>query len=716
MLSFFLLCSLWGITSASLVNTSIGAIFVPQTPVVLRTTDVKTWLFIPFPEGVTINKTQVQDIFEGHWSEMDEIWSKYSTSKYFWGSAHSPPDHLSQSISRLCGDYKLTAGWIDAQRKMMQALEHQMTLTNEVRQRLIERAQMMVNSTEPVWSRQPKFWAPVVAGAAVATVLEPALREEGCKILSVFGLCKDHKAKMIEELHSALGANKENLKQLSEISRDAIFALESRVEATKENLRLLSTESDTNFAQIRSEMSRMLDWQRELVKWKNDCQKGGFAHSFRTVLEWANGTNYLTGLINEVSSYRMGLLTYEREMSDALEVLIHGRLPVSMVPPDDLATILNQIEKNKLREAIPREFLMSYYSFELVNSVHATGRGLHIEWRVPLHPLTDGLHATYRAIATLRPIENTTTGSRFKLKKTILLVSQQKTTYAEADDLDIIHHCDGNSKLKLCQRSFATTSRPQTGCLSSLFTGMEGHVLEQCEQKVETLPTQPRTVSLGLSTFLVEAPNNAYTWINISSVSGHRSIIPGCISCVIRPPCSGYLEHPNGIQLVPSGDDCEVEDPGDVKEVVQPGLWRDVLGLIAEIAPRDDDGIQSQSILDEVTSELLGAPRGGNLSEKLRTVATPIIQRWAKDTPPKSANTHGQQVTWMVGSIVLFCCFLLSITIIVFGLVWWNPRGQHQQPQTEPPGALAPPPSPGPDDQLSDVEPRNPNTSRFSPA
>ena len=88
---------------------------------------------------------------------------------------------------------------------------------------------------------------------------------------------------------------------------------------------------------------------------------------------------------------------------------------------------------------------MSYYSFELVNSVHATERGLHIEWRVPLHSLTDGLHATYRAIATLRPIENTTTGSRFNLKKTILLVSQQKTTYAEADDLDIKHHCDGTA-------------------------------------------------------------------------------------------------------------------------------------------------------------------------------------------------------------------------------------------------------------------------------
>ena len=114
MLSYvILLFSLGTIPSASLVNTSIGAVFVPQTPVVLRTTDVKTWLFIPFPEGVTINKTQVQDVFEGHWSEMDRIWSTYSTSKVVWGHANIPPDQLSQSVSRLFGDYRLTAGWID---------------------------------------------------------------------------------------------------------------------------------------------------------------------------------------------------------------------------------------------------------------------------------------------------------------------------------------------------------------------------------------------------------------------------------------------------------------------------------------------------------------------------------------------------------------------------------------------------------------------------
>ena len=75
------------------------------------------------------------------------------------GSAHSPSDHLSQSISRLCGNYILADGWIDAHRKMMHALEHQMSQTNEVRHRLSEQAQIMINSTAPVWSRPARFWA-----------------------------------------------------------------------------------------------------------------------------------------------------------------------------------------------------------------------------------------------------------------------------------------------------------------------------------------------------------------------------------------------------------------------------------------------------------------------------------------------------------------------------------------------------------------------------
>ena len=186
---------------------------------------------------------------------------------------------------------------------------------------------------------------------------------------------------------------------------------------------------------------------------------------------------------------------------------------------------------------------------------------------------------------------------------------------------------------------------------------MEGHVLEQCDQKVETSKSLLRATNVfgGSSQ---QGPH----FDQYQHVSGHRTIIRGCTSCVIRAPCSGYLEHHNSIQLVPSGDYCEVEDPGDVKEVVHASLWRDVLELIAEIAPRDVGKIQTKSILDELTSKILGAPRGGNSSEKLRPVATHSNHpTMGEGHATKNATRQGQQVTWMFGSIVLFCCFLLSI-------------------------------------------------------
>ena len=49
--------------------------------------------------------------------------------------------------------------------------------------------------------------------------------------------------------------------------------------------------------------------QGKLVQWKNHHHMGGFAHSFRTILEWANGTNFTTSVVIEVSAYRKSLLT-----------------------------------------------------------------------------------------------------------------------------------------------------------------------------------------------------------------------------------------------------------------------------------------------------------------------------------------------------------------------------------------------------------------------
>ena len=266
--------------------------------------------------------------------------------------------------------------------------------------------------------QQVRSWAQTLAGAAEASILQPVLQEEGCKILSAFGLCKDHKAKFIDCLHQSLWGNRERINQVSAEMETAISALDGNANATQEDLRLLSADARTNFERIQGKMSQMLNWQRELLHWKNDCHRGSLAHSIGTILESAPGTNYMTSVVNEVTAFRMSLLTYERHLADALENLIYGRMPVSMIPPQDFVTMLESITKKGLHEAIPGEFLMAYYSHESVTAVRATEHGLHIGLNISPHPLTYGVLSAFREVATLRPKKVRSQGHATNWKRT----------------------------------------------------------------------------------------------------------------------------------------------------------------------------------------------------------------------------------------------------------------------------------------------------------
>ena len=125
-----------------------------------------------------------------------------------------------------------------------------MQITRSVRQKIFDRAAMMVNHTEQVWSRQARSLASVLAGAPVASLFQPALQKEGCKTLSAFGVCKDHKAKMIENLHQSLRQNRRMVNQMSAETETAIVALNCKADATQENFQLLSAD-----AQIKTSMA-----------------------------------------------------------------------------------------------------------------------------------------------------------------------------------------------------------------------------------------------------------------------------------------------------------------------------------------------------------------------------------------------------------------------------------------------------------------------------
>ena len=81
---------------------------------------------------------------------------------------------------------------------------------------------------------QAVSWATLLVGAADALILQLVLQEDGCKILSVFGLCKDHKPKTTENVHFSLRINRMD-QSTSSRDRYYYFALNDKTDATQEN-------------------------------------------------------------------------------------------------------------------------------------------------------------------------------------------------------------------------------------------------------------------------------------------------------------------------------------------------------------------------------------------------------------------------------------------------------------------------------------------------
>ena len=64
-------------------------------------------------------------------------------------------------------------------------------------------------------------------------------------------------------------------------------------------------------------------------------------------------------------------------MQDAISSLVHGYLPISLIPPSTLKEILYLFEFFGLNEVIPRELIAAFYTFEVVRDVYVSDGGLH---------------------------------------------------------------------------------------------------------------------------------------------------------------------------------------------------------------------------------------------------------------------------------------------------------------------------------------------------
>ena len=197
-------------------------------------------------------------------------------------------------------------------------------------------------------------------------------------------------------------------------------------------------------------------------------------------------------LVNDVNQQRISLTNMASLMQDAMASLVHGYLPIALIPPTILSKIL---EVYGLNEANPRELIAAYYTFEVVRDAYISDEGLHLLIEIPLY-MGHGVHDVFRATPIPQSIPQTERAPQYHLSKTHLLMSWDKTNFAEVTEQEPSTHCWNSHRLRHCKQPFSTTKSQKTTCLSGLYFNLPATVLKLCAQEVVALPQHPQKDTL----------------------------------------------------------------------------------------------------------------------------------------------------------------------------------------------------------------------------
>ena len=102
-------------------------------------------------------------------------------------------------------------------------------------------------------------------------------------------------------------------------------------------------------------------------------------------------TNYRR-LVNDLNKQLISLANLASLMQDAMAFLVHGNLPIALIPPTIFSKILDTFDVYGLNKAIPIKLIAAYYTFEVVRDAYISDEGLHLLIEIPLYTMYSKQH------------------------------------------------------------------------------------------------------------------------------------------------------------------------------------------------------------------------------------------------------------------------------------------------------------------------------------
>ena len=268
------------------------------------------------------------------------------------------------------------------------------------------------------------------------------------KLVPFGSLCKEDERKKIEALARQVRDLEENVFYLKSKLLEAI-TVRMPADVERRKLPALKRSLQENVEMLNETIRGVLEEIKDYVE-KGECVAGHTQDRHRKTLIITASLQNLTiqyrRLVNDVNQQRISLANMASLMQDAMTSLVHGYLPIALIPPTILSKILDTFEVYGLNEAIPRKLIAAYYNFEVVRDAFISDEGLHLLIEIPLYT-GHGVHDVFRATPIPQPIPQTERATQYHLSKTHLLMSWDKTNFAEFTEQELSTHCWGSHRL-----------------------------------------------------------------------------------------------------------------------------------------------------------------------------------------------------------------------------------------------------------------------------
>ena len=196
----------------------------------------------------------------------------------------------------------------------------------------------------------------VLLAAGLALILGPKLEAVGCKLFSIFGLCKPKEARHIEKLHEENKSNKWNVDWLNIQTGSAVKILSAEELATSTRVETIRNNTDRNLELLVTQINEMgKEWER-MSGWGFRITQA-YRDGLKVNLQIENLLRIISELQGQILFARAIVTNLGYVLSDALVSLTKGLLPASLLPPPQIRDIVSKMEQTGWFPAINKRCL-----------------------------------------------------------------------------------------------------------------------------------------------------------------------------------------------------------------------------------------------------------------------------------------------------------------------------------------------------------------------